>query len=140
MLAYFRMDFHKAKSIVSPDKPVIPGSKEHKDILELMKQSGRIFPEQNIAVPIQPLGRVTRFKDLAPYRAREMPEPKPKSVSKRDWLSIDANRKAYDDHIAENQTVPIGYYEPEPRHISLSNKTATNWKGQSKREFIDSLK
>lgn len=134
------MDFHRAKAIVSPDKSVIPGSKEHRDILELMKQSGRVFPEQNIASRPPPLGPVSRFRDLAPYRAREFAEPKAQSVSKKAWLSIDANKKAYDDHIAENQTVPVGYYEPEPRHVSLLNKTATNWKGQSKREFIASLK
>jgi hypothetical protein len=47
------MNFLDAKKIVSPDSPVVPGSKEHKDILKLMRQSGRVFAEDNVpAVPI----------------------------------------------------------------------------------------
>jgi hypothetical protein len=47
------MNFLDAKKIVSPDSPVVPGSKEHKEILNLMRQSGRVFAEDNVpAVPI----------------------------------------------------------------------------------------
>jgi hypothetical protein len=47
------MNFLDAKKIISPDSPVVPGSKEHKDILKLMRQSGRVFAEDNVpAVPI----------------------------------------------------------------------------------------
>jgi hypothetical protein len=57
------MNFLDAKKIVSPDSPVVPGSKEHKEILNLMRQSGRVFAEDNVpAVPI-PL--------LAPMRGIE---------------------------------------------------------------------
>jgi hypothetical protein len=42
------MNFLDAKKIVSPDSPVVPGSKEHKDILTLMRQSGRVFAEDNV--------------------------------------------------------------------------------------------
>jgi hypothetical protein len=48
------MNFLDAKKIVSPDSPVVPGSKEHKDILKLMRQSGRVFAEDNVLpVPVQ---------------------------------------------------------------------------------------
>ena len=42
------MNFLDAKKIVSPDSPVVPGSKEHTDILKLMRQSGRVFAEDNV--------------------------------------------------------------------------------------------
>tara|TARA_R110000868_G_scaffold212107_2_gene462140 strand:- start:36 stop:566 length:531 start_codon:yes stop_codon:yes gene_type:complete len=143
MWVYFRtmpISFIQAKAIVSPFTPVIPGSKEHRDILELMRQSGVIFAEENIAVPHKPLGRVRQLWELAAFRQRKMEEPQTKSVSKMNWLSIDANKKYYEEHIVKHQTVPIGYYEPEPRHHSWAGKTATNWKGQSKRQWIANLK
>jgi len=53
------MNFLDAKNIVSPDSPVVPGSKEHKEILNLMRQSGRVFAEDNVpAVPIPLLAPV----------------------------------------------------------------------------------
>lgn len=69
-----------------------------------------------------------------------MNQPTPQAVSKKQWLSIDANRTAYEEHIVKNQPVPVGYYEPEPRHLQWAKMTPTNWKGQSKREWIASLK
>jgi hypothetical protein len=134
------LSFSQAKAIVSPGSLVTPGSQEHKDILEMMKQSGRIFPEDNIAIPPAPLGRVRELAELLPWRERKMPEPKPKAVSKRDWLSVHTNRVAYEEHIVKNQPVPVGYYEPEPAHHAWKGKKCTNWKGQSKREWIASLK
>lgn len=134
------LSFTQAKEIVSPGVPVIPGSKQHKDILEMMKQSGRIFPDDNIAVPHPPLGRVRELAELLPWRERKMNQPTPQAVSKKQWLSIDANRTAYEEHIVKNQPVPVGYYEPEPRHLQWAKMTPTNWKGQSKREWIASLK
>jgi hypothetical protein len=53
------MNVLDAKKIVSPDSPVVPGSKEHKEILNLMRQSGRVFAEDNVpAVPIPLLAPV----------------------------------------------------------------------------------
>jgi hypothetical protein len=46
------LTFLEAKARVSPHAAVIPGSKEHKDILELMRQSGKIFAEDNIPAPV----------------------------------------------------------------------------------------
>jgi hypothetical protein len=51
------MNFLDAKRIVSPDKPVVPGSKEHLDILKMMRESGKVFPEDNVPVVPIPLVR-----------------------------------------------------------------------------------
>jgi hypothetical protein len=61
-------------------------------------------------------------------------------VSKRDWLSIAANKERYEKHIVDHQPYPSGYWEAEPTHHAWKGKKATNWKGQSKREWIASLK
>lgn len=72
------MNFLDAKAIISPDSPVVPGSKEHDDILKLMRQS-RVFPEDNVpAVPI----RMTSLY----LPAREHVSTTPKPVSKRDMV------------------------------------------------------
>ena len=84
------MNFLEAKNIVSPDKPVVPGSPEHKEILIIMRQSGRIFPEDNVPAP--PLmARVVR--DFYP-RERAPVDISPKPVSKREWLMVKTNRDA----------------------------------------------
>jgi hypothetical protein len=69
-----------------------------------------------------------------------MHEPTPKAVSKRDWLSIAANRERYEKHLVDHQPYPSGYWEPEPAHLAWKGKKCVNWKGQSKREWIASLK
>jgi hypothetical protein len=72
------MNFLDAKAIISPDSPVVPGSKEHDDILKLMRQS-RVFAEDNVpAVPI----RMTSLY----LPAREYVSTTPKPVSKKDMV------------------------------------------------------
>jgi len=134
------LSFSQAKAIVSPGVPVVPGSKEHKDILEMMRQSGRIFADENILVPPPPPPTYHSPAELLPWRERKMREPTPKAVSKRDWLSIAANRERYEKHLVDNQPYPSGYWEPEPAHLAWKGKKCVNWKGQSKREWIASLK
>ena len=133
------LTFLQAKQKVSPNKPVQPGSAEHLEIIELMKQSGHVFASENVPAPPPPPART--IQDLKPYRERETPTIKPKIVSKRDWLSLPSNRKAYDDHIAKNATVPIGSLEPPPQHLSWKDKTAPKTTGKiSKREWVAQLK
>jgi len=134
------LSFSQAKAIVSPGKPIIPGSKEHLDVLELMRQSGRIFADENILVPPPPPPTYHNPVELLPWRERRMREPTPKAVSKRDWLSIAANRERYEKHLVDHQPYPSGYWEPEPAHLAWKGKKCVNWKGQSKREWIASLK
>ena len=102
------MNFLQAKNIVSPDKPVVPGSPEHKEILTLMRQSGRIFPEDNVPAP--PLvARVVR--DFYP-RERAYVDIQPKPVSKREWLMVKTNRDAMNKVISQEVIAePVEIYE-----------------------------
>jgi hypothetical protein len=132
------LSFAQAKAIVSPGKPIIPGSQEHRDVLEMMRQSGRIFPDD--FVPPAPPPTYHNPAELLPWRQRKMNEPTPKAVSKKDWLSIAANKDRYEKHLVDHQPYPTGYWEPEPAHHAWRGKRCVNWKGQSKREWIASLK
>jgi hypothetical protein len=60
------MNFLDAKKIISPDSPVVPGSKEHKDILKLMRQSGRVFAEDNVLPVPKQLTSVSPFTERPP--------------------------------------------------------------------------
>ena len=130
-----------AKARVCPDGPVTPGSKEHKDILELMRQSGRVFAEEN--VPERPAPRPARnISDLKPYNLRPAPiTRKTMALAKKQWLQIECNRKAYEAHLAEHQTVPVGALEPLPKHLEWSDKIAPKMSGpMSKHAWISQLK
>jgi len=75
------MNFLDAKKIISPDSPVVPGSKEHKDILKLMRQSGRVFAEDNVLpVPKQ-------LTTLRPFTDRPLVENERK-VSKKEFQEL----------------------------------------------------
>jgi len=73
------MNFLEAKNIVSPDKPVVPGSAEHKEILNLMRQSGRVFAEDNVPLVSVPL-KFPRAKFISRPPIPQTTKP----VSKRD--------------------------------------------------------
>lgn len=142
MLLHSRMPltFLQAKAIVSPDAPVVPGSKEHRDILEMMRQSGRVFAEDNVTAPAP--RKAQRIIDFERYQPRVEPEER-KATSKKDWLSIDANRKAYEQHLKDHAQVPVGYYEPEPTHVKMllgKYEIPNHVPGQSKREWLSKLK
>ena len=78
------MNFLDAKKIVSPDSPVVPGSKEHTDILKLMRQSGRVFAEDNVLPVPRQLTSVNLFTERPPMNIET-------KVSKREFQSISAN-------------------------------------------------
>jgi hypothetical protein len=73
------MNFLDAKKIVSPDKPVVPGSQAHKDILILMRQSGHIFAEDNVPAPMI---TAKTARDFIP-RERKHVEIRPTPLSKK---------------------------------------------------------
>jgi len=142
------LSFNQAKLQVNPDPSfrITPGSKEHKNILELMRQSGHVFAEDNVPEAPKPvLPRPKKIEDLNPHRGRLVPALEHKSLSKQRWLSVESNKKMYDEHIKKNQQVPVGYYEPEPSHLSWPEKTpALRAEGQrtegiSKRQWVASL-
>ncbi len=74
------MNFTDAKKIVSPDSPVVPGSKEHKDILLLMRQSGRVFAEDN--VPAVPIPLIAPMIGIERKFVSTTPEPVSKHMQK----------------------------------------------------------
>ena len=135
------LSYLEAKARVCPDNLVTPGSKEHMDILELMRQSGRLFSEENVAERPEPRPART-IVDLKPYNVRPTPiTRKTMTLAKRQWLQVDCNRKAYEAHLAEHQTVPIGALEPLPRHLEWSNKIPPKMSGpMSKHSWISQLK
>ena len=122
------MNFLEAKNIVSPDKPVVPGSPEHKEILTLMRQSGRVFPEDNVPAP--PLmARVVR--DFYP-RERAPVDISPKPVSKREWLMVKTNRDAMNKVLTQEVIAqPTEVYS-----FPLSLPTP----GMSKKQWLRNLK
>jgi hypothetical protein len=129
------ISFLEALARVSPDKPVTPGSKEHDDILTLMRQSGHVFAAENVPEVLPPPKHIY---ELSPYRERPTATVVSKPVSKREWLSVEANRKEYDDHIAANRIAePPGV---PPAHLSWHGKVPTKTGPMSKREWVASLK
>jgi hypothetical protein len=132
------LSFFQAKAIVSPEAPVIPGSHEHKQIIELMKHSGAHFHENTINTKPTPLGRVKHLHELAPFRERTMDNTAPKAVSKNDWLAIDANREAFKAHLDRQ---PVEFPTPITK-MDLKGKTLTGEikRGMSKAEFLALLK
>jgi hypothetical protein len=78
------MNFLEAKAIISPNSPVVPGSQEHQDILKLMRQSGRVFAEDNVpAVPINLIAPMVGIERKYVVNERK--------VSKKEFQSISAN-------------------------------------------------
>ena len=133
------LTFVQAKARVSPDAPVEPGSKEHLEIIELMRQSGVVFAEDNVPPPPPPPAK--SIEDFKPFREREAPTPKPKAISKMEWLSLPSNKKAFDEHLDKHRAVPKDAYVPEPEHISWAGKTPPKIdRPMSKREWVSLLK
>lgn len=136
------LTFLQAKAIVCPERPVVPGSKEHRDILEMMRQSGKIFAEDNVTAQPPPPRPAVRVDDFQPYQSRQAPVVR-KEISKHDWLSIDANRQAYEQHLKDHAQVPVGYYEPEPMHVNMllgKYEIPCHEPGQSKCHWLSKLK
>jgi len=98
------LTFAEAYARVCPEGgAVAPDSKEYRDIMELMRQSGHVhFTE-------------TLVQESAPRQARSVEEYKryietPQvtlptgHVSKRQWMSVDANKKAFLNALNKNKT------------------------------------
>jgi hypothetical protein len=82
------MNFLDAKRIVSPDKPVVPGSKEHEDILKMMRESGKIFPEDNVPVVPIPLIRRTNGIERAYVSIERKPVGKKPGLLKEMKVAV----------------------------------------------------
>jgi hypothetical protein len=78
------LSFAAAKAIVSPNLPVTPGSQKHKDILEMMRESGRVFPDENAVAPPPPTYHYPA--ELLPWRERTFVPAPHTTPSKNAWL------------------------------------------------------
>lgn len=96
------MTFGEAYKIVCPDcRPVVPGSQDMKDIVELMRQSGHLHYTDRLvheAVPVVP----KRIDQVRRFTERPVISPETTRVSKKQWLSVAANREAFNSHITNN--------------------------------------
>jgi hypothetical protein len=88
------LTFAQAYAIVCPDgRPVDPDSQDFRDIQELMRQSGYVLFQDKLVKEMVPKIPETV---LEARRFHERPSIEPSiKVSKRAWLSIDANRAAF---------------------------------------------
>jgi len=87
------MNFLDAKKIVSPDSPVVPGSKEHKEILNLMRQSGRVFAEDN--VPAVPIPLLAPMVGIERKFVSTTPTPVSKNMMKPRLLEVIKKKPEY---------------------------------------------
>jgi hypothetical protein len=87
------MNFLDAKKIVSPDSPVVPGSKEHKEILNLMRQSGRVFAEDN--VPAVPIPLLAPMVGIERKFVSTTPTPVSKNMMKPRLLEVVKKKPEY---------------------------------------------
>jgi len=98
------LSFEEAKRLVNPDPlfKVSAGSQEHRDIIELMRQSGFVPASQRSLPTVK---KPTHPRDFNPIRVmtRQIKDEKKPLISKQEWLSIKANKDAFDDYLNKNK-------------------------------------
>jgi hypothetical protein len=89
------LTFAQAYEIVCPDGgPVAPNSKEYIDIMELMRQSGYV-PFQDKLI-IENVPRVPKtILEAKPFHEQRHIDPAPLKVSKKQWMSVTANKELF---------------------------------------------
>jgi hypothetical protein len=93
------LTFAQAYAIVCPDGgEVTPYSKEFNDIQELMRQSGHVLFQDRLVTENVPRVPQT-VQEAMPYIAVQTIDPAPKKISKRQWLSIAANKEVFLNHL-----------------------------------------
>jgi hypothetical protein len=98
------LTFAQAYAIVCPDGgTIVPDSKEHRDIMELMRQSGHQHFSEKIATDSAPRKPRTIQEAKRFIETPERMKPTGK-VSKREWMSVDANRQAFIKALNKNKS------------------------------------
>lgn len=97
------LTFAQAYALVCPEGgPVAPHSREYRDIMELMKQSGHVPLHERLASkPV--LKRPTTIQEAMPYIERKVATLPTGKVSKRQWLSVEVNRSAFMAQLNNNK-------------------------------------
>lgn len=92
------LTFAEAYKIVKPNGGIVkPNTKEFSDIMELMRQSGYVSVQQNLVEENVP--RVPQTIQEAKRYIERPVSTKLLYVSKKEWLSVDANREAFLKHL-----------------------------------------
>lgn len=92
------LTFAQAYAIVCPDGgQVTPHSKEFRDIQELMRQSGHTTFQDTLVTAFVPKPP-TNVAQIQHFHERQTREPS-KFISKREWLSVAANKEAFMKHL-----------------------------------------
>lgn len=97
MSAHQPLSYGQAYKKVCPDgNGRNPTDQEQKDILELMRQSGYLFPTERVQnlVPQKP----TKVSDLKIW-SQVATTGKPKVPTKHEFLSVKVNRDAFEAHL-----------------------------------------
>jgi hypothetical protein len=99
------LTFDEAYAIVCPDgRTVNPGCQDFKDIQELMRQSGHVHFQDRLVIELVP--RPAK-NVLEVRRFLEQPTREPsKKLSKRQWLSVAANRDCFMKCLNKNNNSP----------------------------------
>jgi hypothetical protein len=93
------MTFSEAYHIVCPEGgEVLPNSREYNQIMELMRQSGYVPLNERLVKDMEPKKPRTVQEAMPFIERRVQTEPSGK-ISKRQWLSIDAHREAFNKHL-----------------------------------------
>lgn len=97
------LTFEEAYKRVCPNgEPLVPNTKEFRDVMELMRQSGFV-PFQDTLADAHTIRTPTTVEQAKPYITRDVKPYKLPLISKREWLSIEANRKPFLEHLNKNK-------------------------------------
>lgn len=98
------LNFGEAYKIVCPNGgAVAPNSKEYKDIMELMRQSGHTTFRDTVVEDTTP--RIPRsVEEAKPYMETPQLLEKPLLISRHEWMSVDANRQCFLNALNKNKT------------------------------------
>jgi hypothetical protein len=93
------ISFGEAYAIVCPDGgEVCPNSREYRDIVELMKQSGYVSLNDRMVKDSVP--KIPRtVQETKPFMERQLATEPSGKISKRQWLSVEANRSTFIKHL-----------------------------------------
>jgi len=91
--------FGEAYAKVCPEGgEVTPDSKQYRDIMELMRQSGYVSLNDRMMKDSVP--KIPRTVEEAMPFLERIPATEPSGkISKRRWLSVDVNREAFIKHL-----------------------------------------
>ena len=104
--------FNEAKLRYNPDPSWWPtrDSKEYREILELMRQSGHVSLMERLDKPIRTVAHTDRIKKgnyVHPLNRHVSDQANPR-VSKHDFLSVASNSAAVQQHVMAN-AAPVAF-------------------------------